>query len=162
MTTTASVTNLYLLNTRLFDNVTGDVTDAEAARRIGEQVNSFAWIAGHALWVQYSLAGLLGLADDNPYAEHFGTGAAFDPSADAPSLSRMRADFDALAPRILAALEALTPDRLDAAAPFPLPVRDQSLRGLLDFQMHHLAYHTGQLGLYRRFLGKAAMSYAPR
>ena len=157
-----TLADLYALNAQLFDNVTFDLTEADARRRLSDSTNSPQWIAGHVLDIQYNLAALTGAASENPYAEDFAFGKPFDGAADYPTLGRMRADFAALAPQIEAALRQLPAETLDADSPFPIPFNQQTIRGVLAFQMHHLAYEIGQLGLYRRFLGKAAMQYGPR
>lgn len=158
---TASLSNQYDFHARLFANAVAGVSDEEAARRISDNTNSLAWIAGHTLDIQYNLAALTGVATDNPYAAQFAFGAEFDPAADYPSLEQMTRDWNALSPKISAALAKLTDEQLKADAPFPLPYPEQNIRGLLEFQMHHLAYEMGQMGLYRKFLGKPAFSYAP-
>ena len=154
------VRQLYALHVRLFDAATRDVSDAEAARHVGD-ANSFAWIAGHMLWSQYHTAGALGVADENPYAAQFGPGRPFDPDADYPTLAAMRRDWDAITPTVTAALGRLTARDLAGRPPFAPPTGDASLRGFLAFEQHHLAYEFGQLGLYRRILGKPALDYYP-
>lgn len=153
------IKNQYILQAGLFDKVTKDISDEEANQRINEQTNSLIWIAGHTLDIQYNLAALLGIQTENPYAEQFAFGQPFDPEVDYPSLSKMQADWNALTPKITQALDQLTQEQLAADSPFPIPFPEQSVRGLLGFQMHHLGYEIGQMGLYRRFLDKAAMSY---
>lgn len=61
--------------------------------------------------------------------------------------------------KISQGLDQLTAKQLQADSPFPIPFPEQSIRGLWGFQMHHLGYEIGQMALYRRFLGKEAMSY---
>ena len=155
----STIKNQYVLQAGLFDNVTLDVSDEEAAQRINDSTNSLAWIAGHTLDIQYNLAALLGITTENPYAEQFAFGQPFEPEATYPSLSTMRSDWDALTPQITQALDQLTEEQLAAEPPFPIPFPVQSVRGLLGFQMHHLGYQIGQMALYRRFLGQPAMSY---
>ena len=42
------------------------------------------------------------------------------------------------------------------------PIADPTLRGALDFLLHHEAYHIGQMAFLRRCFGLPAMSYPPR
>ena len=157
-----TIADLYALSVQLFDNVTYDLSEDDARRRLSDDTNSPQWIAGHVLDIQYNLAMLTGAAADNPYAAYFAYGKPFDGSADYPTLERMRADFAALAPQIEAAIRQLPAEVLDGDSPIPIPFKQQTIRGVLAFQMHHLGYEIGQLGLYRRFLGKPAMQYGPR
>lgn len=155
----ATIKNQYILQAGLFEKVILNISDEEANQQMSENTNSLAWIAGHTLDIQYNLAALLGVTTENPYAEQFGFGKPFDPKADYPSLGTMQADWDALTPKITQALDEMTEAQLSAEPPFPIPFPEQSIRGLLGFQMHHLGYEIGQMALYRKFLGKQAMSY---
>lgn len=148
----------FALNNKTFNNVLANISDKEANRRIAG-TNSVKWIAGHTVDTGYNLAAILGITSENPYAADFGFGKPFDPNADYPTLKKMLSDWNALSPKIEAAISKLTQDQLNADSPFPLPYNEQSIRGLLSFQMHHISYEVGQLGLYRRFLGKKPMSY---
>ncbi|MEW7292424.1 DinB family protein [Aquimarina sp. 2304DJ70-9] len=148
----------YDLHAGLFSKNLDGITDTEANKRINN-ANSLAWIAGHTLDIQYNLSMLLGLETQNPYAEQFAFGSKFDPKAKYPSLSKMKSDWDALSPKISEALGKLTQEQLEAKAPFPIPFPEQTMRGLYAFQMHHLGYEFGQIGLYRKFLGKSSFSY---
>lgn len=148
----------YDLHARLFSKNLADISDKEANQRINNS-NSLTWIVGHTLDIQYNLAALLGLEVENKYAEQFAFGKPFDPNADYPSLSKMIADWDALSLQISAAFEKLKEEQLNASSPFPLPMSEQTFRGLFAFQMHHLAYEFGQIGLYRKYLGKKPFSY---
>jgi len=148
----------FALNSKTFNNVLVNISDKDANRRIAG-TNSVKWIAGHTVDTGYNLAAILGVSSENPYAADFGFGKPFDPNADYPSLKKMLADWNALSPKIEAAIGKLTQGQLSADPPFPLPYNEQSIRGLLSFQMHHISYEVGQLGLYRRFLGKAPLSY---
>ncbi len=148
----------YDLHAGLFSKNLDGITDTEANKRINN-ANSLAWIAGHTLDIQYNLSMLLGLETQNPYAVQFAFGKKFDPNAKYPSLSKMKSDWDALSPKISEALGKLTQEQLDAKTPFPIPFPEQTMRGLYAFQMHHLGYEFGQIGLYRKFLGKSPFSY---
>ncbi len=148
----------YDLHAGLFSKNLDGITDTEANKRINN-ANSLTWIVGHTLDIQYNLSMLLGVETQNPYAEQFAFGKKFDPKAQYPSLSKMKSDWDALSPKISEAFGKLTQEQLDTKAPFPIPFPEQTMRGLYAFQMHHLGYEFGQIGLYRKFLGKSSFSY---
>ncbi len=148
----------YDLHANTFSKNLSDISDAEASKRINN-ANSLAWIVGHTLDLQYNMAMLTGQATENPYAEQFGFGKPFDAKAKYPSLSTMTKDWEALSPKISEALGKMSEEQLNGKAPFPLPIAEQTMRGLFAFQMHHLGYEFGQIGLYRKYLGKSAFSY---
>ena len=74
-------------------------------------------------------------------------------------MESLLSDWNDLAPKVQSTLANLEEEQLNSALPFPIPFAEQNLKGFLAFQMHHLGYEIGQLGLYRKFLGKEAMSY---
>ena len=151
--------NLYDLQSGLFAEVLSGISDEEATQRMSENTNSVAWIAGHTVDIQYNIAMMLGIVQENPYAAQFGFGKPFDAAASYPTLEKMQSDWNALTPQIKEAMSKLTTERLESGLPFQIPFAEQNLNGFLAFQMHHLGYELGQLGLYRKFLGKEAMSY---
>ncbi|MEO0341789.1 MAG: DinB family protein, partial [Bacteroidota bacterium] len=126
-----------------------DITDEEAQKRINK-ANSLEWIVGHTLDLHYNLAILLGVSKTNPYAEQFAYGKPFDPNAEYSSLSTMLEEWQILQPQVAKAFTQLTKEALSGDAPFPNPYPEQSFRGLVIFQMHHLGYELGQIGLYRK------------
>ncbi len=153
------IRNQYALHVQLFNNVLDSISEEEANKRISNNTNSFKWIAGHTLDIQYNLATALDIADENPYTTKFSYGKLFDPEAtDYPTLKKMQKDWNDLAPKIMEAMDKIPVTQLSADLP-GIPFPNETMEGMLGFQMHHLAYEIGQLGLYRKFLGKDGMSY---
>ena len=148
----------YTFQASLFSKNLEGISDADAKKRINN-ANSLEWIAGHTLDIQYNLAIMLGVTDKNPYAEQFAYGKPFDPKVDYPALSEMIKDWNIMQPKVTEAFKSLTKERLAGEAPFPIPYPEQSFRGLVIFQMHHLGYELGQIGLYRKFLEKSSFTY---
>ncbi|MEM1282764.1 MAG: DinB family protein [Chlamydiota bacterium] len=149
----------YDLNTKLFNNALVNISESEANQQFNGTANNVKRIAGHALFLNYSLANLLTVESQNPYDAQFGIGKPFDPNAAYPTLEKIISDWNALSPKVGAALEEMTKDQLDSDSPFPIPYSEQTIRGIISFQMHHLGYHIGQIGIYRKFLSKEPMSY---
>ena len=97
----------YWLHVQLFNNVIEGISEEDANKRISNNTNSFKWIAGHTLDIQYNLASALGVTDpaENPYKAQFSYGKLFDPEAtDYPTLDEMKADWNRLAPEIMDAM----------------------------------------------------------
>lgn len=148
----------YDIYANTFAKNIADIEDLKADKRI-EGANSLKWILGHTLDIQFNLGMLTGQIRENPYAEQFGFGKLFNPKGNYPSIKQMIADWDRLSPIISAAIGNMTKEKLDVASPIPLPISEQTIRGLLAFQMHHLGYEFGQIGLYRKFLEKSSFTY---
>lgn len=151
--------NQFALHQGLFINAIKDISEEEANIQINENTNSAKWIAGHTVWIAYSLGNLLGVTAENPYSEQFAFGKPFDPNGNYPSLETMISDWNSIYPEVVNAFDNINQETLNSEAPFPIPFNEQTIRGLLAFQVHHLAYEVGQLGLYRKFLGKEGLSY---
>ncbi len=78
------------------------------------------------------------------------------------TLEEILAAYDRSQPLIAAALGALTDDQLDRKAPFsPGNNPNETVRSLLTVVAFHEAYHTGQLGVLRRLVGKEGAIKAP-
>lgn len=83
-------------------------------------------------------------------------------AATGQTLEEVLASYDRSQPLIASALGALTDDELDRKAPFsPGGNPNETVRSLLTVVAFHEAYHTGQLGILRRLVGKEGAIKAP-
>ncbi|MGH9512915.1 MAG: DinB family protein [Terriglobales bacterium] len=120
--------------------------------------NCANWVLGHLLSVY---EGMLAVLRQEPvmgkealkrYAR--GTPPLHNP-AEAINFDQLLAAWDKAGDRIDAGLENLTPEMLDAPAPFsPSKNPNETVRTLLAVMSFHQAYHAGQLGILRRLAGK--------
>lgn len=150
---------LFDLHTRLFNNVLADLDDAETNTRARETVNHIKWLAGHLTSTRHSMGKLAGMDEEDPYGELFSHGHGIRDNVDYPGIDAIRARWNRLSEVIAPALSALPAEALSGPAPARVPVADDTLGGFLAFLMHHEAYHIGQMGILRRYLGKEAMQY---
>ncbi len=147
------------LHTRLFNNIISDITDTQANTRANDKINHLKWLAGHVTASRMGLSKFGGLAEDNSLDEYFGHGKSLDETKNYPSLKEIQAKWNAISENISRGLGNLPKEVLDSKAPIDVPVSDPSMRGMLGFLMHHEAYHIGQMGILRKYMGKEAMSY---
>jgi len=159
-TPTASLKAQFDLHTRLFNNVTEGITDADAHARNSEDINHIKWVAGHLLNTRMtSIAKVAGLQPDDAYSAQFGRGVSLDPGADYPPIGEITAKWKETAAAISEGINNIPEEVLAAKSPAQAPIADDSIRGLLSFLLSHEAYHIGQLGILRKLAGKEAMSY---
>ena len=59
--------NQFDLQTRLFNNVTTGINDADAQKQLNENTNHVAWLAGHTASTRHMLAGALGIQVSEPF-----------------------------------------------------------------------------------------------
>jgi uncharacterized damage-inducible protein DinB len=159
-TTLQPVIEAFKLQTRLFRNVTRDISEEHAKAHFGGCPNHIAWITGHLVATRYTLGAVLGLTDREPYPEFFESGKGIQDDIDYPSMDNLIAGWEDFAEKIIERLESLTEDELHADPPIQTPVGDNTLRGFITFICHHEAYHIGQLSILKRYFGYEPMSYA--
>ena len=159
-TQTAALKAQFDLHTRLYNNATEGLTDAEANSRNSENINHIKWIAGHLLNTRLeSMSRVTGLEPDTTYVAQFGRGNSLDPNAAYPPIEEIRDKWSSVADSIGTAITKMPEEVLNAKAPAQVPIADDTVRGMLSFLVSHEAYHIGQLGLLRKMVGKESMSY---
>lgn len=147
MDTVAALTHTLAFNDFILDVALTDVTDAIARRTIRDAGPSIAWNLGHFLNGRATIASMA--ACDGPTIDvaRFGSGVADTESY--PSLAELRRASSELSPRLVRALERLTPADLSRPSPIPLPHHEQSLLDALRFFVWHETLHVGQINLLR-------------
>jgi hypothetical protein len=158
----------YDLHNALFNNVLAGISDEESNQTVAGMKNNIKWIAGHMLWNQGILAVIGGIKVDIPWAYHFMSkeGATEDdlkaPACELPTLQMIRNKWAEILPVIRNCLDSLTDEKLEQKVDIPHPMYkfNNTLAGVWAYANHHHAYSIGQLSIFRRALGKGAMSYA--
>lgn len=161
-TTTTSISVLlkqYDLQTRLYKNVLNDVEEPKSNQRVSETMNHIKWVAGHLLSARMNLLKIAGREPDEHYDQLFGHGNGIDPNADYPVIEEILEKWDSTSILVRTVLAQLPEEALDGEMT-QTPIGDSSLRGFLAFMMHHEAYHIGQLGILRKYIGLDAMIYS--
>ncbi len=128
-----------------------------AASRAGG--NCLNWVLGHLVQTRNAvlrLAGAEAIWDDGLMRVYNAQeGVVFDPAQALP-LERLIADLGASQARLRAVLPGITPERLAAPSLFG------TVGGALAFLTFHEGYHSGQLGILRRVLGKEGKIKPPK
>jgi hypothetical protein len=160
-TTTSPITDLigqFRLQEKLFTNVTSDIRDDDAAKRINTNTNHLAWLIGHAVSSRYMLVNVLGGNASEPFPDLFAQGKGMQANATYPPVQELIRDWNGVSQKLVERLNALGDTELKAAGPVPTPI-GTSMRDFISFCAHHEAYTIGQMGLYRRVHGYSAMKY---
>jgi hypothetical protein len=161
-TATAPLTGTMIaqfdLNTRLFKNVTADVSDEHARTRPNANTNHIAWIVGHTLSSRYMLANVLGVPDAEPFPDLYAKGKGLVVDATYPTLKELAREWPSISQKMIGRIRELTDAEMQADAPFPVP-NGKRIIDFITFIGHHEAYMIGQLGILRRFFGYEAMKY---
>lgn len=147
------------LQTRLFNNVLEEVTDLESDNQLNDKVNHLKWLAGHLTNTRLSMYQIGGFEEDKSFDEFFAHGKAIDKNLNYPTIASIIEKWNEISPKLSNGFKNLPEEMLDSEAPVNVPIADNSMRSFLGFLMHHEAYHLGQMGILRKYIGKEAMSY---
>ncbi|HEY3250305.1 MAG TPA: DinB family protein [Ignavibacteria bacterium] len=154
----APVIEQFKMQTRLFNNVLQDF-EKDYDKRPNEKTNHAAWLAGHVLYARLNIANMIGVNEPNPYSNLYDNFKGLDEKAKYPSLAEVKKNWNDLTAKFTDKLESIPDEQLNSPAPFPLPIADSSLKGMIAFFAHHEAYHIGQLSYARKYLGYEPMKY---
>jgi len=159
ISTASSLGLQFNLQTRLFNNVLEGISEDESNQRASETVNHIKWVAGHVLTTRLSFHQLVGFEEDQSLTELFGHGHGLDESKTYPSIEFILEKWNKISTDFGDKIGQLPAAVLDSEAPSKTPINDMTMRGMLSFISFHEAYHIGQLGILRKYLGKEAMHY---
>lgn len=155
----AAVRIQFDLNTRLFTNALADLDEVDATARPNGHTNNVAFIAGHLVESRAWTARLAGANAPAPFGGVLEHAMTIDDVGTLPRLDAIRAAWPEVTASLAGALELLDAGRLEAPTSQRFPGVPDTMLGALVFLGHHEAYHIGQLGLLRKYLGLEAMAY---
>lgn len=146
----------FNLHTTLLKNVVKDFTEADSEKQI-EKANHVKWLMGHIVSSRYYIAGLIGLKEQDPYADFFNS--SINSEVKYPSVKAIMANWESLSQKMIECMKNMTPADWDAKANFAFPISDGTLKSSINFFAHHEAYTIGQIGYIRRIVGLEGMKY---
>ncbi|ABF43455.1 hypothetical protein Acid345_4455 [Candidatus Koribacter versatilis Ellin345] len=138
---------------------TEGISHAESLVSPASGGNNINWVVGHLVCVYNNVLPAVGQPTvlDYDKVKRYDRGSKPITAADAIEFATLLAGFDEAVVRFETGLGALTPEQLDEKAPFsPANNPDETVRSLMSLVAFHQAYHSGQLGVLRRVIGKPA------
>ncbi|HVE78330.1 MAG TPA: DinB family protein [Gemmatimonadaceae bacterium] len=147
----------FLVGTRMVTAALAELDAAVLAARPGPHSNPVIWIAGHLTQFRARLAALLGEPIEAPWEPLFSTGCRVADSTVYPPAGDVLARWNELAPTVAARLDRVTAAELDGPPSRRAASTDGTLRGAIALFAFHEAYHIGQLGYLRKWLGKGSL-----
>ena len=151
--------NMYDWHTKLFKNVLVDISDKHAGERLNTKANHIAWIAGSIVHGRFELGKLLGLGLEQDSYELFKDNKGIQDNITYPSLEEYREDWDDISPALKEALGSVSIEQLNGPDPFNMPGGPYTFFDTIVACTDRESYCIGQIGLWRRLLGYAAMKY---
>lgn len=149
---------IFRLNTELVLNCITDLPDDLAQRRVGEKLNSIAFLVAHLTETRHFLAAMLGQPLPSPFSAAFTSARSIEQAGPLPPVAPLIQYWEAIAAPLAVLVERLDTPQLGRTVP-PLPGSDGSTLGNLAFLAQHESYHLGQIALLRRALDLPTMSY---
>ena len=138
-------------------NVDG-VTQAESLVQPQPAGNCLNWVVGHLVAIYHNVLPLLGQQPvlDATVLKRYDRGSApLRNGADALDISELMKAWDECCMRVDAGLASLSDETLaEPALRSPTNNPDETIGSLLSTVCWHQAYHSGQLGVIRRIVGK--------
>ena len=140
-------------STNLFRSALVGVDREHFLRRPGPASNPMVWVAGHLTQFRYRLGAILGLRREVPWGALFTTGSAIGDLATYPEREEIERHWVDVSGDLLARFAAVNAAELNAPPPPRIASTDGTMAGAIALFAFHEAYHVGQLGYLRRFLG---------
>jgi hypothetical protein len=149
----APVVHQFRDTTRLYARALDGVNRDALLTRPGPRSNPLLWVAGHLVQQRTRLLGALGPARQIPWDDLFGTGSIIGDLKLYPGVGELDAVWRRATEELLRRLDAISAANLAAPSPQWLRTQDGTLLGALSFATMHEAYHVGQMGFLRKWLG---------
>lgn len=148
-----TVAEQFRITTNLYIKAMTGVDKEQAMRRPGPVSNPLLWMAGHLIQFRTRLLALVGVPLDFPWGDIFDTGSKVGTAELYPRPEELVAFWEEMSELLMDRLAALTEADLVAPPAARVPSTDASLRGAIGYFSLHEAYHVGQMGYVRKWLG---------
>ena len=147
-TSTHSVyTDQLAMQAGIFNNAFDGITDKDALKRPNGRVNHLNWLLGHLATCRFMLLNLIGGKENDPYFNLYFKAIADD--ARYPSLPVIKNNWEQATGLLIQKIESLTEEEMN----LEIPGKGGRPKDFISFFIYHEAYHLGQVGYARKFLG---------
>jgi len=139
------------LQTKLFLMVLIDISELEANRKPGKNINSIKWISGHIVNTRMTLLSIL--SGQNNYKEFeafFGKGTSKSVGLTYPPITKIIERWQRVTEELMIKIENTSDEQLLSEPPFQTSISDTTFLGLIAFFALHEAQHMGQLSIIRK------------
>ncbi|HEX5152533.1 MAG TPA: DinB family protein [Parafilimonas sp.] len=150
---------MFDFHTVQYHNALENIPDNETHNRLNSKANHIAYIAGRMIYERHALAKGINVNADLNTTKEFHDFKGIQDDVTYPSLEEYKKDWDTISVALKEGLQQLTEEQLNGPDPFNMPEGNYTLFDSIVFTIDHESYFLGQLGLYRRLLGIAAMKF---
>ncbi|HLY59659.1 MAG TPA: DinB family protein [Terriglobia bacterium] len=149
-----NIAHQFETNTGLFKRTTDGIPKERWLEKPGPNSNHLLWVAGHVAYSRGQIVKTLGTPWTDPWEGLFAGGNKAGEQKQYPDPAEIARVWDDMSKKLTAALEAATPEALaKPVAAGRAPQFDGMVSGKIAFLSLHEAYHLGQMGFLRKWLG---------
>jgi hypothetical protein len=148
---------LYDMQTTFFKNVIDGFNDKDAHNRLGTKANHVAWLTGSLVEQRFGITKDSGITIQQKAHELFKDGKGIQDDITYPPLADFKKDWETISPLTRMALVEVTDEKLDNQ--IEMGGMKMTFFDLVAFTIYREANCIGQIALWRRLLGYAAMKY---
>ncbi|MXV17258.1 DinB family protein [Hufsiella ginkgonis] len=149
--------SLFDMHTTFFARALEGVAEKDMYNRLDTQANHMGWLTGSLVQQRIMMASEthpgLHQAGEELFKDHRG----IQDSATYPTIAEYQADWDRISPMAREALATISDEKLDSD--FDMGGMKITYYELISFTIYREASIIGQLALWRRLLGYAALKY---
>ena len=147
------IANIFKANTDIVSRAINDVAPEDWFRKPGDDSNHLMWVMGHLVVHRGMTLKLLGGQWETSWAPLFARGAQRVADEEYPSSDEMKTAWQQVSADLLTAVRNAPADLLSNAAAQGSPSFDGKVSGNVAVLAFHDAYHSGQIGYLRKWLG---------
>jgi len=140
-------TDLLSMQAQIFNNAFDGITDKDTLKRPNDQVNHINWLLGHLATCRFMLLNLIGGNDSDPYFNIYFKG--INTSIKYPALKEIKANWNKASKLLIERIESLSEEEMDTE----ISGKGGKPKDFISFFIYHEAYHLGQVGYARKYLG---------
>ncbi len=153
-----SILALYDLQTGYFIRALEGISNKDTHKRLDTKANHIAWLTGSLVQQRYDIANRLGIKRTQSADDLFKDNKGIQDDVQYPPLENFKKDWEKISPTLRDALASVTDKQLDEVIEMS-PEFSMSSYELICFCTYREANCIGQIALWRRLLGYAAMNY---
>ena len=147
------IANIFKANTDIVSRAINDVAPEDWFRKPGDDSNHLLWVMGHLVVHRGMTLKLLGGQWESPWGQLFARGAERVADEKYPSAEELKTEWQKISADLVPAVRNASEDVLGKAVAAGSPSFDGKVSGNITLLAFHDAYHAGQVGYLRKWLG---------
>jgi hypothetical protein len=148
-----AIESMFKANTDIVNRAIADVATDDWFRKPGDDSNHLMWVMGHLIVHRGLTLKLLGGQWDAPWAPLFARGSQRVADDEYPSSEEMKTAWQRVSADLVPAMSNASADVLANPSAAGAPSFDGKVGGNIAVLAFHDAYHAGQIGYLRKWLG---------